>query len=131
MTLTITDVEDKVFESMNGAFDAFGLEVFKRRLPNGVREGVIVRATDVTMDDETQQAIFFALAQISDVMSNGSYETDPRIKEIAAEFATSHAVCHPAGASYRYELLGQSVEEGDDGQSHILSNRYLLTNNSE
>lgn len=130
MILSITDVEDKVFESLKGAFGAYGLEVFKRTLPKGVRKGIIVRCTDVTMD-ENQQAIFFALAEIPDVLSNGSYELNPEIKRIAREFTASHSVCHPAGASYRYELLGQSIEEGDDGQSHILSNRYFFTNNTE
>lgn len=108
-----------------------GLALYKRSLPKDAQEGAVIRATEITFD-ENQQAIFFIMCHVPDVISNGNYEiNDPRTTEIAETFASRYDTVHPTGASYRYELQGQSLEAGDDSRSHIVSNRYLFSINTE
>ena len=128
--ISIQQVVDIVFDDLQAQSKDLGLRIYKRRLPKGVREGCVVMATDITFEDN-QLAMVYALATIPDVKSGGSYEENPKTSVVAAWFADHYARRFPHGESWSLEMQGQSVEDGEDGQSHVVSNRFLFTINTD
>lgn len=130
MKLSISTATDIVFNDMRSIAQENGFELYKKTLPKGLRRGVVVKVTDITFDDN-QQAIVFLLAYMPDVRSGGNYEQSPALDEFSNYIAEKYTEIQPELTSRRYELLGQSFGVGEDETTHYLSNRYLLTHNTE
>ena len=131
MKIPVTQVVNFAFDIVKETGTALGYRTYKNSLPKDIKQGLVVTATDITFDDN-QQAILFVLAYIPDVISRGNYEHNgAEIDRVAAYFAQNLESVHVQGTSYRMELDGQSVENGDDGNSHVVSNRFLFTFNAE
>ena len=129
MNYSVQNVVDLIYKDFERHASRIGLKLYKNSLPKDLKAGCVIRATEITFD-ENQEAIFFILAKFPDVKSGGNYErNDKAINAAAAYIANNYAAGH--GSGYRFELRGQSVEGGEDGQSHVVSNRYFFTLNTE
>lgn len=130
MKISISRATDLAFADMRDVVKGVGFGIFKNTLPKGVNHGAVVKASDITFGDN-QQAIVFLLVYAKDVLSGGNYEQAPILDSLAETIAAQYDTLHPVGSPYRYELLGQTIEKGDDATSHFVSNRYLLTFNTD